>query len=197
MRMKKARKPIPIPPHELLDAYAQGIFPMADDAQSTDVMWYTAIRRGIIPMDSFKVSKNVTQRIKKQDFAIRIDYDFEQVMRACAERESTWISERLIASYTQLHRLGFAHSVEIWRENVLIGGLYGVKLGRAFFGESMFKREKEMDKIALYYCHQWLDLQGVILWDTQFWTEHLAQFGCIEIEAQTYQRLLQEALKDL
>jgi leucyl/phenylalanyl-tRNA--protein transferase len=195
--MKKARQPVPIPAHELLDAYAQGIFPMADDSESNEIMWYTAIRRGVIPMDSFKVSKNVLQRIKKRDFDIRIDYDFEQVMRACAERKTTWISKRLIASYVHLHRLGFAHSVEIWRENQLIGGLYGVKLGKAFFGESMFKREKEMDKIALFYCHQWLLEQDIILWDTQFWTEHLAQFGCIEIEAETYQNVLREALKDL
>ncbi|TNE71038.1 leucyl/phenylalanyl-tRNA--protein transferase [bacterium] len=195
--MSKTRKPKPIPADELLSAYAQGIFPMADDANAKEVMWYTAIKRGVIPMDDFKVSKNVLQRIKKQDFEVRIDSDFEAVMRACANRDSTWISEKLVSSYVNLHEYGFAHCVEIWRKDELIGGLYGVKLRRAFFGESMFKREKEMDKVALYYCHQWLKKEGVILWDTQFWTSHLAQFGCIEIEAETYQRLLEEALSDL
>lgn len=186
-----------ISPEELIWGYSQGIFPMSDDANSSEVMWYTAIRRGVIPMDAFKVSSNVMRIIRKQEFVIKFDHDFEQTIRACANRSTTWISESLIKSYTVLHRLGYAHSVEVWSkdESELLGGLYGVKIGRAFFGESMFKRKAECDKIALYYCHLWLKEIGVELWDTQFWTEHLAQFGCIEISAVAYQKRLKKALR--
>lgn len=186
-----------ITPEELIWGYSQGIFPMSDDAQSDEVLWYTAIKRGIIPMKAFKVSSNVMRLIKKHRFSVKIDSSFEQIMRSCAHRESTWISENIVQSYTALHHLGYAHSVEIWSEtgDELLGGLYGVKLGKAFFGESMFKRKPEYDKIALYFCHQWLTEMGVELWDTQFWTAHLSQFGCIEISAASYQKKLKNALR--
>lgn len=182
-----------IQPEVLLSGYAKGIFPMAED-DTDEVHWYTAIERGVIPMDAFKVSKNVTALIKKNNYEVSIDTKFREVMNACADRDSTWISPSIIESYVQLHELGFAHSVEISKNGKLMGGLYGVKLGRAFFGESMFKYEKEMDKIALFYCHKFLKQHDIILWDTQFWTEHLSQFGCIKMSAENYQKLLEEAI---
>ncbi|NCP83463.1 MAG: leucyl/phenylalanyl-tRNA--protein transferase [Bacteroidetes bacterium] len=195
MRLKKS-KPI-ILAEELIWAYSQGIFPMSDESDSEDVIWYTAIKRGIIPMDGFKVSKNVKQRIKQGKFKVTIDKAFKKVMKACAERETTWISGIIIRSYYELFKLGYAHSVEIWSEDgsELIGGLYGASLGKAFFGESMFKRQADADKIALYFAHQWLRENNYLLWDTQFWTPHLAQFGCIEIDAEDYQMRLKNAIK--
>mgnify|MGYP000879844919 FL=1 len=195
MPTKKA-KPI-IQPEELIWAYSQGIFPMSDESDSEEVIWYTAIKRGIIPLDEFKVSKNVRQRIKQGKFKISVDKAFKKVMKACAERETTWISGIIIRSYYELFKLGYAHSVEVWSEDgsELIGGLYGASLGKAFFGESMFKRKADADKIALYFAHQWLIENNYQLWDTQFWTSHLAQFGCIEIEAEDYQKQLKAAIK--
>lgn len=193
--MKSSKKSI-IPPVDLLNAYSQGIFPMASDADAKEVNWYTAIHRGIIPMEAFKVSQNVQRLIKKGGFEITINKAFKEVMKACAERESTWISKRIIQSYAELNRLGFAFSVEVWKNELMVGGLYGVRLGKAFFGESMFKREKEMDKVALYFAHQWLKSWGCELWDTQFWTEHLEQFGCIEIPADEYSARLSLALRE-
>ena len=195
MPTKKA-KPI-IQPEELIWAYSQGIFPMSDESDSEEVIWYTAIKRGIIPLDGFKVSKNVRQRIKQGKFKISVDKAFKKVMKACAERETTWISGIIIRSYYELFKLGYAHSVEVWSEDgsELIGGLYGASLGKAFFGESMFKRKADADKIALYFAHQWLIENNYQLWDTQFWTSHLAQFGCIEIEAEDYQKQLKAAIK--
>lgn len=186
-----------IPADELLMAYAQGIFPMASDKKDDEVQWYTAIHRGIIPMETFKVSSNVARIIKKAPVQVSINKAFEKVMKQCANRETSWISKRIIKSYVQLHELGFAHSVEIWKDEKLVGGLYGVQLGKAFFGESMFKTEKEMDKVALFYAHQWLKSWECELWDTQFWTEHLSQFGCIEIDAESYKNRLEIALRDV
>ena len=186
-----------IPPEDLLSAYAQGIFPMADSKDAADVLWYSAVERGVIPMDQFKVSSNVMRLIKKAPIRVTYNKAFKQVMKFCAERDSSWISKVIINSYTELNKLGFAHSVEIWKDDELVGGLYGVRLGKAFFGESMFKKEKEMDKVALFYCHQWLKEWGCELWDTQFYTDHLAQFGCIEISAESYRKLLDRALEDL
>jgi leucyl/phenylalanyl-tRNA--protein transferase len=182
-----------IPVEELLWAYANGYFPMGEGDH--EVLWYRAPKRGIIPLESFRVSKNVHRLIKKNEFSVSINQRFEEVIHGCANRDNTWINEPIIESYVNLHQAGFAHSVEIMAENNLLGGLYGVALRGAFFGESMFRVEKEMDKIALFFCHQVLSKNGFTLWDTQFYTEHLGRFGAIEIDEADYLQLLKEAMK--
>lgn len=182
-------------PEKLLTGYAQGIFPMADSRDDPEVSWYTSRRRGIIPLDEFRVSSNVRRIIRNRHYHIKYDEHFRKVMDACANRETTWISQEIIDSYCQLHELGFAHSVSVWDGDwELVGGQYGVSLGAAYFGESMFGRAKEASKVALYWTHQALVEGGFELWDTQFWSEHLAQFGCIEISAGEYEKRLQKAI---
>lgn len=183
-----------IPPAALLSGYAQGIFPMADSREDEGFEWYSANARGIIPIEQFHISKNVQRIIRQNKFDVRVNTCFKKVIEACAERESTWINDLIINSYTNLNKLGHAHSVEVFEDNQLVGGLYGVTLGSAFFGETMFKKQKEADKVALYYCHRILKQQGFTLWDTQFYTDHLAQFGCVEIEPEEYNILLENAL---
>lgn len=184
-----------IPIETLLEAYAMGVFPMAPSRHSTEINWYTANKRGIIPIDQFHMSQNVKRLIRQHHFEVKYDTHFREVMKACADRETTWISDVIIESYSRLFELGYAHSVELYKNNHLAGGLYGVALRSAFFGESMFHYSKEMDKIALYYCHDKLKKGGFTLWDTQFYTEHLSQFGCIEISDNRYQILLKKALQ--
>lgn len=185
-----------IGPDELLNAYANGIFPMADSRHDPKAKWYTSRQRGVIPLDQFKVSSNVQRIIRNQHYHVKFDHAFKKVMEACANRESTWISDEIIDSYCHLHQLGYAHSVSIYNQAwELVGGQYGVSLGAAYFGESMFERQKEASKVALYWCHKALKEGGFTLWDTQFWTEHLSQFGCIEIPAHEYNQLLKTALK--
>ena len=184
-----------IPPENLLSAYAQGIFPMAESRDAKDVDWYSASKRGIIPIGQFHISKNVRRIIRQEKFEIKVDTHFREVVKACANRDTTWINDLILNSYDVLHQAGHAHSVEVYLDNELIGGLYGVSLQSAFFGESMFKREPEADKVALYYCHKILKENGFMLWDTQFYTEHLAQFGCIEIAAEEYREKLGIAMK--
>ncbi|MEX0608891.1 MAG: leucyl/phenylalanyl-tRNA--protein transferase [Balneolaceae bacterium] len=184
-----------IPPEALLEAYSQGIFPMAESRESKDVDWYSARKRGVIPIGEFHASKNLQRLIRQDKFQIRINHQFQKVVAECANRKTTWINDLIIHSFGVLSELGNAFSVECYRDGKLAGGLYGVKLGAAFFGESMFKKEKEADKVAMYYCHQILEKNGFLLWDTQFYHEHLAQFGCIEIDATDYEKLLKKALQ--
>ncbi len=183
-------------PEELLNAYGNGIFPMADSRDDPEAKWYTSSRRGIIPLDRFKVSSNVERIVRNHHYHIKFDYEFRQVMEACADRDSTWISHEIVESYCQLHELGHAHSVSVWNKKwELVGGQYGVALGAAFFGESLFGWAKEASKVVLYWTHQALKQGDFELWDTQFWTEHLAQFGCVEISAKEYEKRLKSALK--
>ena len=184
-----------IHPETLLAAYSQGIFPMAQSRESEGVDWFSASKRGIIPINDFHVSKNVQRLIRQNRFQIKVDTRFQDVVLGCSNRKETWINDLIINSYDVLHQYGHAHSVEVYLENELVGGLYGVHLKSAFFGESMFKIEPEADKIALYFCHQILQQNGFLLWDTQFYTEHLAKFGCIEIDREEYDQLLDGALK--
>jgi leucyl/phenylalanyl-tRNA--protein transferase len=184
-----------IPPENLLAAYAQGIFPMADSRDAENVEWYSASKRGVIPLDNFHVSKNVERIIRQGRYEVKVDTRFREVVKACADRDSTWINDLIINSYDVLNQAGHAHSVEIYLDDELVGGLYGVSLQAAFFGESMFKQEAEADKVALWYCHKVLKENGFTLWDTQFYTEHLSQFGCVEIEAEEYEQRLDEAMK--
>ncbi len=193
--MEKNPKKI-IPPEHLLSGYAKGIFPMSESRDDPGYQWYTARRRGIIPLDKFKVSGNVQRIIRQERYKPEINRRFRTVMEACASRESTWISDLIIDSFVLLYEMGFAHSVEMLKDDgTLAGALYGVAIGSAFFGESMFKHDKEADKVALWYCHQILQQNGFELWDTQYYTDHLAQFGCVEIPGNEYMLRLEKALK--
>ena len=184
-----------IPPEILLEGYAQGIFPMAGSRDDEKINWYTASKRGIIPIGYFKVSRKIKQLMRKKEYHWAVNENFRGVMEGCADRESTWISDRLIASFEVLHEMGHAHSVEIYLGDRLVAGLYGASLRAAFFAESMFQREPEMGKIALFHCHERLKARKYRLWDTQFYTPHLGQFGCLEVESSDYDKLLERALR--
>jgi leucyl/phenylalanyl-tRNA--protein transferase len=187
--------PVPLDPETLLTAYSQGVFPMGDP--DGVIRWYSADPRGIIPLDAFHIPGTLRQVVKQNRFEIRINGDFEATMRACmqAREEGSWITEPLIMAYSQLHRLGFAHSVEAWQDGRLAGGLYGVSLGGAFFGESMFHRVRDASKVALVHLVQRLNERGYLLLDTQATTQHLKRFGAIDIPARDYIAQLRKALK--
>lgn len=192
------RASVPLDPETLLSAYAQGAFPMAD--RGGIVRWYTADPRGVFPLDHrFHIPQTLRQIVKQGKFEVRVNHDFAATMRACrqvprAESGGTWISEDLIAAYVRLHELGFAHSVECWQGGELVGGLYGVSLGAAFFGESMFHRATNASKVALIHLVERLRERGFELLDTQASTDHLRQFGCIDLPAKEYMELLRRAL---
>ncbi|HVT89831.1 MAG TPA: leucyl/phenylalanyl-tRNA--protein transferase [Tepidisphaeraceae bacterium] len=185
---------VALDPETLLLAYSQGAFPMTDSDGTT--RWYSADPRGIIPLDAIHVPRSLAQIIRQGRFEIRINYDFERIMRACmtVRDDGSWISEQLIAAYTQLYRMGYAHSVEAWYKGELAGGLYGVSLGGAFFGESMFHYVRDASKVALAVLMQRLRERNFELLDTQASTSHLRQFGCIDIRAEDYLRRLKQAL---
>lgn len=184
-----------IPKEQLILAYQNGIFPMSSSRYDKGFRWYEPQWRGIIPIDKFKISKNILKWVRNKPHRCTIDTAFREVVLACADREETWISDIIIESYCNLFEHGYAHSVEIWVDDDLVGGLYGVHYQAAFFGETMFKRRPEMDKVALYYCWKILKDNHFMLWDTQLWTEHLAQFGCTEISKEQYLTCLKEAIK--
>ena len=176
-------------------AYRHGVFPMADEG-SSEVLWFRPDPRAIIPLDGFHVSRSLKRRLRLGGFEIRIDTDFEGVMRACGDRpEGTWISEEFIEVYAALHRAGKAHSVEAWREGRLVGGCYGVALGGAFMAESMFHRETDASKVALAGLVSRLGDRRFTLLDVQYVTPHLASLGAVEIPRREYERRLSEALK--
>lgn len=189
------RRDVSLDPQVLLAAYGQGVFPMAD--QNGVVNWYSADPRGILPLDAFHLPRSLRQVVRQQRFDIRINCDFEQTIRGCAANRSdgTWINSILIAAYVRLHELGYAHSVEAWQDNRLVGGLYGVSLGAAFFGESMFHRVPDASKVALVHLVTRLRERGYELLDTQASTPHLRRFGCIEIPAGDYLARLDAALR--
>jgi leucyl/phenylalanyl-tRNA--protein transferase len=183
-------------PHLLLNAYSQGIFPMAD--KDDTIYWYDPDPRAVIPLDTFHVPRSLARTIRQGQFEIRVDSAFRAVMEACAEpasgREVTWINSEIVAAYGELHALGFAHSVETWLGGELVGGLYGVALGGLFAGESMFSRVRDSSKVALVYLVERLRRGGFCLLDTQFMTDHLRRFGTIEIPREEYQARLTHAL---
>ncbi len=181
-------------PEFLLRAYAAGYFPMAE-SRGGPIRWYSPDPRAIIPLDRLKISRSLRQSIRARKMEIRYDTDFQQVMHRCAAREETWISEEIVEAYTRLFVLGAAHSVECWQDGRLVGGLYGVAMGGAFFGESMFSLVTNASKIALVCLVKQLTKQGFILLDTQFLTPHLASLGAREIPRQEYLLLLHEALE--
>ena len=187
-----------ITPRILLNAYRQGIFPMAD-ADDEEIYWYDPNPRAILPLDDrFHVSRRLRRTIRQGNFEIRMDSKFRQVMRFCAEttpdRKRTWISEEIIDLYYSLHKSGYAHSVETWRDGKLIGGLYGVSVGGLFAGESMFSRATDSSKVALVHLIEHLRSKGFVLLDIQFMTSHLKRFGAINIPRKEYHRRLANAL---
>ncbi|MBP7934360.1 MAG: leucyl/phenylalanyl-tRNA--protein transferase [Phycisphaerae bacterium] len=183
---------IPLTPEVLVSAYAHGIFPMDVDGQ---VEWFSPDPRAILPLDAFRVSKNLGRRCRSGQFEIRLNTCFERVIRACGDREEgTWISQPIIAAYVRLHQLGLAHSVETWQDGELAGGLYGVALRGAFFGESMFHRRTDASKVALVALVERLRNRGFALLDVQFTTPHLEQFGIAEITREEYLDRLAAAL---
>jgi leucyl/phenylalanyl-tRNA---protein transferase len=183
-----------ITPSLLLQAYAAGIFPMAEAAESNTIFWVDPRRRGILPLDGLHVSRSLRRTFLKGGFDIRINADFAGVLAACADRAETWINPEITRLYRALHRMGHAHSVEIWRESRLAGGLYGVALGGAFFGESMFSRSRDASKLALIALIARLNAGGFTLFDAQFVTEHLMRLGAIEISRAEYRKRLADAL---
>lgn len=188
-----------IPTDLLLKAYASGVFPMAESADDPEVFWVRPESRGVIPLDDFHMPKSLGKVIRQGRFEIRFDSDFAGVVDACAEerdeRRSTWINAPIREAYIELFRLGHCHSVEAWRDNRLVGGLYGVRLGRAFFGESMFSRETDASKVCLVHLVERLRAKGFALLDTQFTTDHLKRFGAVDVPRARYEKMLQEALK--
>jgi leucyl/phenylalanyl-tRNA--protein transferase len=190
---------LPLTPDLLLCAYASGLFPMANDRHDPTIHWIEPRRRGVLPLDDFHAPKSLRKQIRRQRFQIRIDQAFERVILACAEpcpeRPRTWLNDDLIQLYCTLHRQGYAHSVESWADGRLLGGLYGVSLGAAFFGESMFSRARDASKIALVALVERLRAGGYLLLDTQFVTDHLRRFGAVEIAREAYQRQLRRALE--
>lgn len=183
-----------IPPNLLLAAYATGYFPMAD-SENKKIYWYSPDPRAIIPLEDFKISRSLKQTIKKNIFKVKINTSFQNVIIACADRKETWISQEIIDSYVNLHKLGYAHSVETWYKDKLVGGLYGVAMGSAFFGESMFSRMRDASKVALVTLVNILKNNGYLLLDTQYITPHLRQFGAIEISKEEYLQILGNALR--
>ncbi len=185
-------------PELVLRAYACGIFPMAESRGRSGVFWVDPEVRGVLPLDAFHVSRSLARKVRRQVFDITCDSAFGTVIRACAEaargRPDTWINDDIIEAYCELHRSGFAHSVEAWQDGRLAGGIYGVALGGAFFGESMFSAATDASKVALVHLVARLKAGGFRLFDVQFVTEHLKQFGVEEVPARRFQERLDEAL---
>lgn len=180
---------------ELLWAYANGIFPMARSADDPELGWYDPDPRGVLPLDGFHIPRSLAKAARKNRYEIRLDTDFRAVIEACAARDSTWINAEIVRLYVELHAAGHAHSVEAWDDGGLAGGLYGVRLGAAFFGESMFALRPDASKIALLHLVARLIAGGFELLDTQMATEHMVRFGAVEIPRAEYRRRLARALK--
>ena len=187
-------------PEIVLHAYAQGIFPMAERRDDPDLYWVSPERRGVIPLSAFHVSRRLARTVRSDCFRVSSDQAFVAVMSGCAEpvegRPNTWINDEIVRLYSALFESGHAHSIECWREDALVGGLYGVSLGGAFFGESMFSRQRDASKVALVHLVARLKVGRYALLDTQFLTPHLTQFGAVEITRLAYLSRLREALAE-
>ncbi|MGV8987882.1 MAG: leucyl/phenylalanyl-tRNA--protein transferase [Cypionkella sp.] len=181
-------------PALLLRAYAAGVFPMAEGRETTEIHWVDPQRRAVFPLDGFHVSRSLARHIRRTSPRITVDRAFADVVRACADRDETWINAEIFANYEALHQLGHAHSLEVWQDDRLIGGVYGVVLGAAFFGESMFSRATNGSKMALTYLIHRLRAGGFTLFDVQFLTPHLASLGAEEVPRIEYRRRLAQAL---
>jgi leucyl/phenylalanyl-tRNA--protein transferase len=189
---------VEITPEVLLKAYACGIFPMAESAEDTALYWIEPELRGVIPLDRFHVSSRLARTVRAGRFEVTVNRDFEAVMAGCAApkpgRGRTWINNRIHTLYRKLHERGHCHSIEVYEDDKLVGGLYGVSLARAFFGESMFHHARDASKVALVHLVARLRAGGYALLDTQFVTDHLKTFGAVEISARHYHKLLEAAL---
>ena len=189
---------VDVTPDLLLRAYAAGYFPMAESARSDTLLWVDPPRRGILPLERLHVPRSLRKRVRQGHFCVTINTAFDTVIRACAEptpsRPDTWINDDILTLYGTLHRRGHAHSVECWDGDGFAGGLYGVSLGGAFFGESMVSRQTDASKVALVHLVAQLRADGFMLLDTQFKTDHLARLGCVEIEKADYEQQLDAAL---
>ena len=183
-------------PELLLHGYSIGIFPMAEHRDDPDLFWVDPKFRGVFPLDGFHISRSLARRIRRCGFSISINQDFEGVVDGCADRADTWINAELRDLYRQVYNIGQAHSLEVWEDDQLVGGVFGVALGAAFFGESMFSRRTDASKIALAYLVDRLRQTGFQLFDTQFLTAHLASLGAIEIPRSDYRKALEEAIGD-
>ncbi len=187
-----------ITPQVLLRAYSIGMFPMADSAEDPTLFWVDPEERGIFPLDGLIVSRSLAKLVRSDRYEVRVDHDFDAVIEGCAgggaDRPKTWINERIRKLYRDLFHKGFVHTVEAWRDGELVGGLYGVQMGGAFFGESMFHSARDASKVALVHLVARLRMAGVTLLDTQFVTPHLATLGAVEIPRAEYHRRLDEAL---
>jgi len=181
-------------PELLLHGYSIGVFPMAEHRDDPEVFWVDPKWRGVMPLDGFRISRSLARRMRRGGFQVSIDVDFTAVVQGCADRSETWISSEILQHYNRLHNMGHAHSLEIREGEELVGGVYGVVLGAAFFGESMFSRRTDASKIALAYLVDRLNLAGFTLFDTQFLTDHLASLGGIEVTRAEYHRRLERAL---
>jgi leucyl/phenylalanyl-tRNA--protein transferase len=190
-----------ITPETLLRAYGAGVFPMAETRDSRDLFWVDPEMRGIFPLDGLKISRSLRKTIRQKKFQVTCDTAFDKVMEKCAERTKdrpdTWMNEDIFRLYNQLFQMNCAHSIECWQEGELVGGLYGVTLGAAFFGESMFSRRPNASKVALAHLVARLRLSGYRLLDSQFITDHLASMGAIEVPRQSYHLMLDDALQDI
>lgn len=185
-----------IAPENIIEAYSDGYFPMAESSRpDSDIFFYTAPMRGIIPLEKFHISKRSRRYFKKYGFEMAINTRFEQVIDGCADRESTWINPIIRDTFVYMHQLGMAHSVEVIKDGELAGGLYGLAIGGAFFAESVFQYHDEAHKAAMYFCHKHLTEMRFVLWDVQFQTEHLSRFGCTQVPAKKYKKMLGEATK--
>jgi leucyl/phenylalanyl-tRNA--protein transferase len=183
-----------ITPEQLLAAYARGYFPMAKSKDDPELYWFSPDMRGVIPLEGFRVPRSLAKDLCKNPFEVRVDIAFREVIAACGERQDTWINENILRLYTALYDRGFAHSVECWRNGKLVGGLYGLALGGAFFGESMFSLESNASKAALIALVERLKTAGYVLLDAQYTNEHLRQFGIIGMPKAEYLEKLREAL---
>lgn len=181
-------------PELLLGAYAAGVFPMAEDRHDPEVFWVDPRRRGIIPLDGFHVSRSLARRLRRGGFEVTLDHRFEDVLDACSDREETWINGTIRELVVSLAGMGHAHAFATWKDGALIGGMYGLAIGGAFFGESMFSRATDGSKITLAFAVDHLRRTGFELFDTQFLTEHLASLGAVEISRLEYRRQLARAL---
>ncbi len=181
-------------PALLLHAYSVGVFPMSEGRSDPDIFWVDPKRRGIIPLDGFRIARSLARTLRRADMTVNFDTDFAGVVTLCADRPETWINATIFDLYSQLHRMGHAHAVEVRHDGALVGGVYGVAIGGAFFGESMFSRRTDASKLALAYLIDKLRIGGFTLFDTQFLTPHLARLGAIEIPRADYRSKLAAAI---
>jgi leucyl/phenylalanyl-tRNA--protein transferase len=183
-------------PELLLRAYAAGVFPMAESRDDPEIFWVDPRHRGILPLDGFHISRSLARRMRRGAYKVRLNGDFAAVVKACANRDETWINEEIFSLYNELHHMKSAHSFEVYQDGQLTGGVYGVTLGAAFFGESMFSTRTDASKLALAHLVDHLRLCGFQLFDTQFITPHLASLGAQGLGRATYHRMLEDALQE-